>query len=327
MKNRLHRRQWYLLCAAATLACLPLVTLKTGYSQATHAQDIGAAPAMNGYTFQSYPDFWKKMRLVTVRYREDSGEMRYTFANDLAWKALQEHSTDYPDGAVFGKVSMRTVKDPGFTSSIVPQQGTRYQIMVRDHKKHADTNGWGYAIFLPPEGLSPPEEQQADLSKGCDACHAIVQERGYVFSQPVSLDMNASSTPPEVKDPVIRWETAGSAKVPEAAKKYLPAAFKQVRFMIYKALQDNAHRGAMYETRPALIEEALKSGLPAILVSSDNALFTLAYVDPAASDCTAPSNKKGKMIVLVRTVPALWRNEKMNVVTDPAICMQLPEAK
>ncbi|MBY0416354.1 MAG: cytochrome P460 family protein [Bdellovibrionales bacterium] len=43
---------------------------------------------MNGMTLADYAGFEKKWEMVTIRYREDSGEMRITYGNDIAVKAL-----------------------------------------------------------------------------------------------------------------------------------------------------------------------------------------------------------------------------------------------
>ena len=98
---------------------------------------------MSGYTFNDYRDFQKNWKLVTVRYRKDTDEMRFTYANDLAYSTLMSGKTDYPDGAVFAKIGFKTEPDPAFSSSAVPSGIRRYQFMVRDSKKHTSTNGWG----------------------------------------------------------------------------------------------------------------------------------------------------------------------------------------
>src|SRR5262245_31783649 len=51
-----------------------------------------------------YADFWKKWHFVAVRWREDTREIRLTYANDLAWKVLAEQGSEYPTGAMFGKL-------------------------------------------------------------------------------------------------------------------------------------------------------------------------------------------------------------------------------
>ncbi|MGZ3806061.1 MAG: hypothetical protein ACXVB4_17735, partial [Pseudobdellovibrionaceae bacterium] len=40
------------------------------------------AEQMNGIVFKNYIGFEKKYKLVTVRYRTDSGEQRFVYAND-----------------------------------------------------------------------------------------------------------------------------------------------------------------------------------------------------------------------------------------------------
>ena len=49
---------------------------------------------MNGLQLKDYPDFETKWHLVTVRYRKDTGEQRFTYANDIAWTAMNAG----PDG-------------------------------------------------------------------------------------------------------------------------------------------------------------------------------------------------------------------------------------
>lgn len=136
---------------------------------------------MNGIRFQDYQDFPSQWHLVTVRFREDSKEQRFTFANDIAWKALQGFKADYPDGAAFGKVAMMTEEDPSFVSSKVPSGTRRFQIMLKDKKKYQDTNGWGYALFTEEGKLFEGDSKAATMA--CAACHRIVPERDFVFSR------------------------------------------------------------------------------------------------------------------------------------------------
>ena len=136
---------------------------------------------MNGIRFQDYQDFPNQWHLVTVRFREDSKEQRFTFANDIAWKAIQSFKPEYPDGAAFGKVAMMTEEDPSFVSSKVPSGTRRFQIMVKDRKKYKDTDGWGYALFTDEGKLFEGDSKASTLA--CVACHRIVPERDFVFSR------------------------------------------------------------------------------------------------------------------------------------------------
>ena len=88
---------------------MSFMTQKTEYA--------GGEAVFNGYTLKQFGDFVHNWHFVTVRFRRDSGEMRFAYANDIAWKALSEHSTDYPDGAVFAKIGVSTMEDPAFTDS------------------------------------------------------------------------------------------------------------------------------------------------------------------------------------------------------------------
>lgn len=125
--------------------------------------------SMNGYSLKQFPNFIKNFHFVTVRYRKDTSEMRLTYANDKAWGALLAGGTHYSDGAVFAKIGIMTKQDPAFTSSVVPSGGKRYQLMVMHHKKHAATDGWGYALF-DMDGKTfgqDPVEQVAHRSDPC----------------------------------------------------------------------------------------------------------------------------------------------------------------
>ena len=68
----------------------------------------------------------KNWHLVTVRFRKDTQEMRWTFANDGAWKTLSSGSIEYPNGAVFAKIDAVTHEDAQFPSSAVPSGARRF---------------------------------------------------------------------------------------------------------------------------------------------------------------------------------------------------------
>ena len=87
----------------------------------------GQSDTMNGYSLKQYEGFEKNWRLVTVRYRKDTGEMRLTYANELAWKTLSEGRINYPKGAVFAKIGVKTESDPAFAASLSPE-GTRKRV-------------------------------------------------------------------------------------------------------------------------------------------------------------------------------------------------------
>src|SRR6185437_3765393 len=144
---------------------------------------IFASDEMSGYTLHQFGDFEKNWHLVTVRFRKDTGEMRFVYANESAWRTLLEGKTDYPDGAVFGKVAVMTQEDTAFPASAVPSGARRVQFMVRNSAKHATTDGWGYALFNAYGKRFPDKPDTQPIA--CAACHRLVRERGEVFSQPM----------------------------------------------------------------------------------------------------------------------------------------------
>lgn len=142
--------------------------------------DFAGKAEVDGIRLQDYKDF-QSWNLVTVRFRRDTGEQRFTYANPLAWKTLSAGKINYPDGSVFIKVAYGTTDDPSFASSSVPSKSMRVQVMVKAAQKYKDQDGWGYAIFS-RDGVSVGGNSH-DKIMACVACHRIVPERGYVFSE------------------------------------------------------------------------------------------------------------------------------------------------
>lgn len=257
---------------------------------------LATAEHMNGFALKDYADFWKRAdwHFVTVRYRRDSNEMRLTYANDIAWKALLAGSKDYPDGAVFGKVGLLTQEDPSFTSSAVPAGARRYQLMIRDKEKGKETNGWVYALF---DGRGKAAAEDQDIaSQACWACHALVPERGEVFSQPMSMDISDTFADPAKIPfaqgiPRIEFETVKVSTLPEKIRSKLPSGTETVR-LVQGKLALHLFRGTIDEIRPTLAKEALRAKMPAVLMSKDGTLFSAVTVDDG-TPCGLSGGGKG----------------------------------
>lgn len=274
-------------CLIASLALFSLIG-------ASASAKFAGKTEMNGISYKDYEGFEDKWKFVTVRYRMDSGEQRFTWGNDLAMKTLQSGKTDYPDGAVFAKIGFATDEDPAFTSSRVPSGSKRYQFMVRDRKKYADTGGWGYALF--DGNKVTVEEDPKQRAQSCYACHRIVENRGQVFSQLVHI---APFVPKSLPDPAkhkevdlnkVKFETVAVSRLPDLVKRSLPAGDK-IRW-ITGDLRQHVFRGTIDEIRPTLIEETKKSNLPAALVSSDSDQFAVVYRDGARKNCAKEKSFK-----------------------------------
>lgn len=237
---------------------------------------------MDDIKFSDYVGFQKKWHLVTVRFRTDSGEQRFTYANDKAWKDLQDaDKTSVPPifskGAVFAKIGILTKEDPEFVNSKVPAGAKRFQFMVYNAEKYKDTHGWGYALFT-PDGLHVIGKSVKEDIMACNACHEVVgKSRNYVFSQIAFLGSELPQDTPRSKTPVS--VAAGNLfsdypfdKLPQQAKDYIPVHATVVRFLD-GPMREHFFDGTFVEIKPALIEESLRSGKPAILLTKDEKQF------------------------------------------------------
>lgn len=284
MKMRRHQmgiRSRSGLCAVLLAALLPLS------ARAAEASDFAGKSEMNGYRLEDYRGFEKNWKLVTVRFRKDTGELRFTYANPLAWKTLRAGKSQYPDGAVFAKVGAVTEEDPAFPSSAVPTGTRRYQLMVRNAKRHADTGGWGYALF-DFQGKTFPEDP-ALASKACAACHALVPERGFVFSQPFAFSGTVDPAASAAWKPRLNYETLAAASLPEFVAARVPGR-TSVRALTGE-IRVHVFQGTLDEIRPALAAESARSGMPALLLSADGKRYSLVYPDSAAPACAGAKQK------------------------------------
>ncbi len=250
--------------------------------QAFAVSDYSGKDEMNGIAWKTFKNFPEKWELVTIRFRKDTGEMRITYANPIAMKALKEGKTDYPDGSVFAKTGIHTGVDPQFISSVVPKGIRRYQIMVKNRKSYATTNGWGYALF-DPEGKSFNEDPKI-TQDACYACHTIVENRGDVFSQHFSTTRYVKPifTQDEKKVNSINYVTKAVSMLPAQIKTQVPSWAKEVRWVEIEILRKHVFQGTLDEMKPLLEHESLKSKLPAIFASKDEKRFVLVF--PGKSD-------------------------------------------
>lgn len=244
---------------------------------------------MNGYSLKDFEGFYDRWKLITVRYREDTKEMRFTYANEVAAKALENKVKEYPEGAVFAKIGFISEADPAFQSSVVPAGAKRYQFMVRDKKKFAATDGWGYVLLNGDGKTFTGEPQQNSLA--CAACHKLVPDRGYVFSEPAAfapfvekLQKSVREQSAKIAQQHIQFKTLDRGELSERLRRLIPAHFTKIR-MMQGGLQQNMFEGTVNEIGPFLTQESLKSKSAAVLVNQAGDLFAFAYPQPENKDC------------------------------------------
>jgi Cytochrome P460 len=97
----------------------------------------------------------------------------------------------FPDGAKMAKVHWKPKKQETYPGPpTVP--GTRHDLdfMVKDSRRFADSGGWGWGAFdydaasdtFKPATVADDPPQENDAKCGF-ACHTVVQNRDYVFTE------------------------------------------------------------------------------------------------------------------------------------------------
>lgn len=133
----------------------------------------------NGIKYTDDFKSWKVLSMNTL-YGET---MRVTFGNEIAVKAIEAEQFDpIPDGAIVVKAVWDQVENK--YGEISPGKFINVQFMVKDAKKHADTEGWGFAKFS-TQKLTPYGNTPDFAVNSCISCHRLkAKETGYLFNVP-----------------------------------------------------------------------------------------------------------------------------------------------
>lgn len=254
------------------LACLFLVGLSIVGPRITYGDE-------SQIRLKPYAQFEKEWKLVTVRFRRDTGELRFTYANPIAWKHMSDRlsgktTVPYPKGAVFAKTGIATHEDESFPSSAVPKGVRRFQLMIRDEKKYAQTDGWGYALFTEDGQRAPGDSKQTAMA--CAACHKIVPERDFVFSVPMT-GLAPKSAYLEVSS-AKKWsfQDVELPSLPAGVVRHLPVGAKAVR-VLSGEITKHVFEGTLDEIRPLLTKESHRISRPALLLSENGKHFSLVF--------------------------------------------------
>ena len=168
---------------------LVLAALATGV--AISAQDRYTVKVPGGLAFSEFKGY-ESWQVVSIS--EDGGKLAATLANPMMIQALQAgapgNGKPFPDGAKMAKVHWNEKKLETFPAATVPASQHDVDFMVKDSKRFADSGGWGYAVFdyntatdaFAPgtQASTPPQNNDAKCGF---ACHTIVKNQDYVFTQ------------------------------------------------------------------------------------------------------------------------------------------------
>jgi len=263
---------------------------------------------MNGISYSDFVRDFDKLTMITIKYRNDSNELRIVYGNDQAVKGIRHPEHKFETGAMIYKLAYPSISDPLFISSKTPGHGyVRYQAMKYDPTKYS--TGWGYAIFG-NDGKTFPGNPKETMDT-CVACHDLAKERNYVFSvmmenpdprkkvpQDREIFQNTFSWEPVGKNPDIitgqkirsankniSFETVSASVIPETIK----------NFIMQKSISANKLTGNilkkpfvafMPEIVPLLINKTLENSYPSFgVVNKIKTFFVFTYIGSADESC------------------------------------------
>jgi hypothetical protein len=109
-----------------------------------------------------------------------------------AYKAgVPGNGKPFPDGAKMAKIHWNPKKQENYPGQpMVPGAQHDVDFMVKDSKRFTDSGGWGWGAFdydaasdtfkAATVADNPPQENDAKCGY---ACHTVVQNRDYVFTE------------------------------------------------------------------------------------------------------------------------------------------------
>ena len=160
-------------------------------SWAFAAQDKYTLKVPGGLSFSEFRGY-EAWQVVSIS--QDGPLMAAILANPVMIKAysagIPGNGKPFPDGSKLAKIHWNPKKMETFPAATVP--GTQHDVdfMVKDGKRFADSGGWGWAVFdydaasdtFTPGTLADHPPQGNDAKCGF-ACHTIVKNRDYVFTE------------------------------------------------------------------------------------------------------------------------------------------------
>jgi hypothetical protein len=160
--------------------------------RAISAQDKYTVQVPNGLAFSEFRGYedW-----AVVAISANNGKIAVILGNPQMINAYKNgapgNGKTIPDGAKMAKIHWLPKKQEDYPGQpTIPGVQHDASFMVKDSKRFADSGGWGWAAFeydaasetFRPgtQADSPPQEHDAKCGF---ACHTLVQNRDYVFTE------------------------------------------------------------------------------------------------------------------------------------------------
>jgi hypothetical protein len=178
--------------AAAFCICVAAITVSFAAEPPAKPQDRYTLKVPGGLAFSEFKGYenWE-----TISISHNGPKLALILGNPAmigAFKAgIPGNGKPFPDGAKMAKihwVPKKNVAQPG--GPLQPDTLSDVDFMVKDSKRFADSNGWGYGVFVytpatktfAPGGLDASPPQGNDAKCGA-ACHTIAKAQDFVFSE------------------------------------------------------------------------------------------------------------------------------------------------
>jgi hypothetical protein len=172
-------------CAALALS-IAVVAGSPDTSQDKYSQKVPGGLAFSD--FKGY-ESWQ-----VVSISQDGKLIAAILANPVmidAYRAgVPGNGKTFPDGSKMAKIHWSPKTSETFPAATVPGTLVNVDFMEKDSKKFTDSGGWGWAVFdydaasdkFTP-GTTAGTPPQANDAKCGFACHTIVKNRDFVFTE------------------------------------------------------------------------------------------------------------------------------------------------
>ena len=180
------------VAALTSWAALAATIVSAAESAANTAQDKYKVKVPGGLAFSEFKGY-ESWQVISVSHNGDhlAGILGNPAMIDAFKAGVPDNGKPFPDGARMAKVHWNATKKEAYPGPpTVAGAQSDVDFMVKDSKRFADSGGWGYAVFkydaasdtFTP-GTTADKPPQGNHAKCGFACHTVVKNRDYVFTE------------------------------------------------------------------------------------------------------------------------------------------------